>query len=53
VDQYAPSLDGQRFLMMTPLSDSDAPPTLVVNWPSLLKKYADPSFTPFGRGSRA
>ena len=38
VDQYAPSPDGRRFMMMTPLTNTDAPPTLVVNWPALLKK---------------
>jgi hypothetical protein len=30
LDQYAPSPDGQRFLVVTPLSDADAPPTVIV-----------------------
>ena len=38
IDQYAPSPDGNRFLLMVPLGDADAPPTLLLNWSALLKK---------------
>ena len=35
---YVPSPDGQRFLMLTPASETKpAPITVVVNWPALLK----------------
>ena len=40
VDQYAPSPDGQRFLLMAPLGDVDEPPTVLVGWPALLKSAA-------------
>jgi Tol biopolymer transport system component len=40
VDQYAPSPDGQRFIIMTPLSDADDPPTMLVGWPALVKPQA-------------
>lgn len=36
---YVPALDGQRFLMITPVGqDTPEPITVVVNWPTLLKK---------------
>ena len=36
---YAPSPDGQRFLMLVPAGESKLSPiTVVVNWPTLLKK---------------
>jgi len=36
---YAPSADGQRFLMITPAIDAKpAPITVVVNWTAMLKK---------------
>jgi hypothetical protein len=36
---YSPAPDGQRFLMNTP-SEGAVPPsiTVVLNWPSLMKK---------------
>ena len=36
---YIPSADGKRILMSTPIDDGDRPAiTVVLNWPSLLKK---------------
>ena len=36
---YVPSLDGQRFLMITPAGQTKPDPiTVVVNWPTLLRK---------------
>jgi hypothetical protein len=36
-DQYAPASDGTRFLVMNPIDNADQPPTLLVNWPALVK----------------
>ena len=36
---YAPSADGQRFLIGVPVGEeASAPITIVLNWPALLKK---------------
>jgi eukaryotic-like serine/threonine-protein kinase len=37
VDQYAPASDGTRFLVMNPIDNADQPPTVLVNWPALVK----------------
>jgi Tol biopolymer transport system component len=37
--QYAPSADGQRFLVRVPVSETNSPPvTVVLNWPSGIRK---------------
>ena len=35
---YAASSDGQRFLIGTLIGDTEAPPTVILNWTALLKK---------------
>lgn len=42
---YEPSRDGQRFLVMTSPEAAPQPLTVIVNWPSLLKKGAPTSGT--------
>jgi hypothetical protein len=38
-DQYAPSPDGQRFMVIAPRPDAEAAPlNVVINWTSRLKK---------------
>jgi eukaryotic-like serine/threonine-protein kinase len=37
--QYAPSADGQRFLVRIPVSETSSPPaTVILNWPSGIRK---------------
>ena len=38
VDQYAVSPDGKRFLIMNPIGETEAPPTVILDWQALLKR---------------
>jgi hypothetical protein len=46
---YDVSADGQRFLVNTLLDENSAePPTLLVNWPAPLRRYAPPYWSDHG-----